>query len=91
MTTLAVFLNIDEARIVSTLREVGEKLEGIDGEVFLDFSSVRRIDCEALCAMEQLAGRAEEKDLKVVIRDVNVDVYKAIKLMKLADRFSFVN
>jgi len=40
--------------------------------------------------MESLAGRADEKAVKVVLRGVNVDIYKVLKLMKLAPRFSFV-
>ena len=52
-----------------------------DGEVTLDFSSVRRIDPGALRAMEELARMADEKDVKVVLRGVNVDVYKVLKLV----------
>lgn len=86
-----VFLNIAETRVVPTLREAGEKLDGTEGEVFLDFSSVRRIDSNALRAIEELARIADEKSVKVALRGVNIDVYKVLKLVKLARRFSFEN
>ena len=34
---------------------------------------------------------ADAKTVKVVLRGVNVDVYKVLKLVKLTPRFSFVN
>jgi hypothetical protein len=41
--------------------------------------------------MEELAQLASEKNVKVALRSVNVDVYKVLKLVKLTRRFSFVN
>ena len=87
----AVFLNIDDKSMVPALREAGEKLDGAKGETVLDFSSVRRIDSSGLRALDELARMADEKAVKVVLRGVNIDVYKVLKLMKLARRFSFVN
>ncbi len=87
----AVFLNIDDQRVVPALQEAGEKLDGTQGETVLDFSSVRRIDSSALRALEEFARLADGKTVKVVLRGVNVDVYKVLKLMKLTRRFSFVN
>jgi anti-anti-sigma regulatory factor len=91
MAMTAVFLSVDETRVVPALREAGEKLDGTEGEVTLDFSSVHRIDSSALQAMEALARIADEKNVKVALRGVNVDVYKVLKLVKLTRRFSFVN
>ena len=91
MAMTAVFLNIDDQRVVPALQEAGEKLDGAQGETVLDFSSVRRIDSSALRALEEFARLADEKAVKVVLRGVNVDVYKVLKLMKLTRRFSFVN
>ena len=88
---IAVFLNIDNERLVPALQEAGEKLDSAEGEAVLDFSSVRRIDASALRAMEELARIADEKAVKVALRGVNVDVYKVLKLVKLTRRFSFVN
>lgn len=91
MAMTAVFLNIDDQRLVPALQEAGEKLDSTQGETALDFSSVRRIDSSALRALEEFARLADEKAVKVVLRGVNVDVYKVLKLMKLTRRFSFVN
>lgn len=91
MAMTAVFLNIDDRRLVPALQEAGEKLDSTQGETALDFSSVRRIDSSALRALEEFARLAEEKAVKVVLRGVNVDVYKVLKLMKMTRRFSFVN
>ena len=52
---------------------------------------MRRIDPSALRAMEDFAGIADDKGVKVVLRGVNVDIYKVLKLVKLTSRFSFVN
>jgi anti-anti-sigma regulatory factor len=91
MAMIAVWLKIDEERVVQALQEAGEKLESVEGEVALDFSSVRRIDPSALRALEEFADIADDKDVKVVLRGVNVAVYKVFKLVKLTSRFSFVS
>jgi anti-anti-sigma regulatory factor len=91
MAMIAVWLKIDEECVVRALQEAGEKLDRAGGEVVLDFSSVRRIDSRALGAMEEFAGVADDKGVKVVLRGVNVGVYKVLKLVKLGSRFSFVS
>lgn len=87
MATIAMLLKIDDARVVPALQEAGEKLDSTEGEVVLDFSSVRRIDPSGLRAMEAFAHRAGDKGIKVVLRGVDVDVYKVLKLAKLAPQF----
>jgi anti-anti-sigma regulatory factor len=91
MATIAVWLKIDEERVVQALQEAGEKLDSVEGEVALDFSSVRRIDPSAIRALEEFASIADDKGVKVVLRGVNVGVYRVLKLVKLASRFSFVS
>jgi anti-anti-sigma regulatory factor len=91
MAMIAVFLNIDETRVVPALREAGEKLDGSEGEAVLDFSAVPRIDSSGVRAIEELVQLADEKAVKVVLRGVNVDVYKVLKLMKLTRRLAFLN
>lgn len=91
MAMLPVVLNIDEERVILDLQEAGGNLDCAQGEAILDFSSVRRIDSGALQAMEEFARIADEKVVKVVLRGVNVDVYRVLKLVKIAHRFSFVN
>ena len=91
MADISMLLNIDPDRLMPALQAAGEKLNGSEEEVVLDFSSVHRMDSSALHAMEQLAVRAEAKRVRVVLRGVNVDVYKVLKLVKLTRHFSFSN
>ncbi len=86
---IAAWLKIDEERVAQALQEAGEKLVSVEGEVALDFSSVRRIDASAVRALEEFAGLADDKGVNVVLRGVNVGVYKVLKLVKLGSRFSF--
>jgi anti-anti-sigma regulatory factor len=91
MDTIGVWLKIDGEHVADSVQEAREKLDSAQSEVVLDFFSVRRIDPVALRAMEQLAGSADEKAVKVVLCGVSVDIYKVLKLVKLAPRFSFLN
>ena len=90
MEIVAVWQKIDEERVVLALQEAGEQLDSAEGEIILDFSSVRRVDASAMRAIEKFANTADDKAVKVALRGVNVDVYKVLKLVKLASRFSFV-
>jgi anti-anti-sigma regulatory factor len=91
MSETAVLLNIDENRLVPALEEAAGNLDSSQGETILDFSSVRRIDSAAVQALENLARVADEKAVKIVLRGVNVDVYKVLKLVKITHRFCFAN
>ena len=91
MPVNTVWLKVDGERVVQTLKEALETVDTAEGEVVLDFSSVERVDPSALQAMETLAGKADGKSVKVVLGGVNVSVYKTLKLMKLAPRFSFLS
>jgi len=91
MAMIAVWLKVDEERVIQALKEAGETMDSAGGEVLLDFSSVRRIVPNVLRVMEEFVGIADNKGVKVVLRGVNVDVYRVFKLVKLASRFSFVN
>ncbi len=90
MAIVAVWQEVDEENVVLALQQAGKKLDGAEGEVVLDFSSVRRVDPSAIRAMEEFADAADDKAVKVALCGVNVDVYKVLKLVKLASRFSFV-
>ena len=48
MTTFSVWPKADGETIVQALQEAREKLDSAEGDVLLDFSSVRRIDPSAL-------------------------------------------
>jgi anti-anti-sigma regulatory factor len=91
MAMTTVWLKIDEERTVQALLEAVGRLGSIEGEVTLDFTSVRRVDPSALRVMEEFVGIADDKGVKVVLCGVSVGVYKVLKLVKLASRFSFAN
>jgi anti-anti-sigma regulatory factor len=86
----SVWLKIEGDSVARALQEALEKLDGAGGEVVLDFSAVHRIDPCALRAMESLAGTAKDKSAQIVLHGVSVDIYKVLKLAKLASRFSFL-
>lgn len=88
--TMTTFPETAEDAVVHVLREGREKLDTAGGDVFLNFSSVHRIDPCALREMNELAGTADDKAVKIVLCGVNVNVYKVLKLARLAARFSFV-
>lgn len=90
METIAVWLEMDEKNVSRTLQEAREKLAGVQDEIILDFSSVLRIDPGGLQAIEEFTAVAAGKGVKIVLRGVNVGVYKVLKLVRLASRFSFV-
>jgi anti-anti-sigma regulatory factor len=92
MTTNALCIKLDPERVAAALRqEAVEAVSSVEGEVVLDFSSVLRIDPNVVGAMEELAGLADGKSIKVVLRAVNMDIYKVLKLVKLTRRFSFLS
>lgn len=92
MPTEAVLLKIeDNDGVAGAMDRAAGGLDSAGGELVLDFSSVRRIDTGGLRAMENLVRTAEEKAIRVSLRGVNVGIYKVLKLMKLAQRLSFVN
>jgi anti-anti-sigma regulatory factor len=91
MATIAVMFKIDGEGLASALRLASEKLEAANGQLVLDFSSVRRVDPAGLSAMEELAGVADGRGVKLALCGVNIDVYKVLKLAKLASRFSFLS
>jgi anti-anti-sigma regulatory factor len=91
MATIAVFLKVDEQCVAQSLHDAAEKLDSAAGEAVVDFSLVRRIDSDGLRALKELARVAELKAVKIVLRDVNVDVFKTLKLARLTQPFLFEN
>jgi anti-anti-sigma regulatory factor len=89
MGTIASCFKIDGERTVDALRETGKRIDGANSAVRLDFSSVQRIDPSALRALEELAGIADNKAVTLELVGVSVNVYKVLKLAKLAPRFLF--
>lgn len=82
---------IEQQNVVEDLEQAGKKLDPEQDPQILDFAAVRRIDSGGLRAIQDFAQRADEKKVKVVLRGVDVNVYKTLKLAHLTCRFSFVN
>jgi anti-anti-sigma regulatory factor len=82
-------INLDGSCVTRVLEKAVQALGGAEGEIAVDFSTVHRIDASGLDAMEKLAGSADEKGVKVVLNNVPIPVYRVLKLVKLAPRFSF--
>ena len=91
MTMNPASLKLEQEGLASALQRAGENLDGTEGDVILDFSFVRRINPPALIALTEFANMAHEKHVVVTLQGVNVDVYRVLKLSKLAHRFSLVN
>ena len=89
MASDGVRLSVEGTRAAQTLHEARKTLEGAQGEVVIDFSSVERIDAGALRALDELADTASGNGVQLVLNNVSVDVYKVLKLMGLSSRFSF--
>ncbi len=90
MATNAVLFEISADQVAQSLLAAVEKLNAAGGELLLDFSAVRRLDAAALQALDNLADRADAKRVKVLLRSVSVEVYRVLKLVKLAPHFGFV-
>ena len=91
MSMTVVLLKTDEERIVEVLQETVDKLDGVEDEVDLDFTSVRRIGSSAIRGMEDFVSTAEHRGVRIVLCGVSVGIYKVLKLVNLSARFSFVN
>jgi len=90
MKAATEIVSVDERRLQEYVREAGLRLTA-GGEVVLDFSCVRRIGPRALQELEALAEAAQEKASTIVLRGVNLDLYKVLRLLDLTRRFSFRN
>ncbi len=88
MAMIAECIELEKERAVAALDEALQKLDAVDHEMVLDLSSLQRMDASGLRALEALADAAEKKSIKLGLRGVSVEVYKVLKLMKLAPRFS---
>ena len=90
MAMVSTFQKVDAEHVADYLRSVGEKLGVSMSEAILDLSSVQRMDATSLRALGELADLAEVKGVTIVLRGVNVESYKVLKLVKLAPRFVFL-
>lgn len=90
MATIALMIKLEEQHLADVLQEAGAKLDTAGGEVVLDFSCVRRVRPADVKALAEFSRLAETKAVKLVLRGVNVDIYKVLKLVRLASKLSFV-
>jgi anti-anti-sigma regulatory factor len=91
METNTAFLSIEENNLISAFEKARQAMDGEAQQLGVDLSCVHRIDSAGLNAIQDLAHRADEKKVKVVLRGVNVNVYKMLKLARLTRHFSFAN
>lgn len=91
MVMNAVLLIIEAEGLAASLKEGGRKMTGTEGDVVLDFSSVKRVDPAALTALTEFVDTAAAKSVKVELCGVDIDVYRVLKLARLTRRFSRVS
>ena len=90
MPNIAVMVKVDEA-MGPLLHAAEDKLSGEVSEVLVDMSAVRRVNASAVGALQAFLELAEVRGIRVGLRGVHVEVYKVLKLVKLASRLTFVN
>jgi anti-anti-sigma regulatory factor len=91
MATNIASIEIDNQRVSGSLRDALANMEQAGREMVLDFSSVERLDTGALSALQELAGAADGKGVTVALSGVGIELYRVLKLTKLAPRFSYVD
>ena len=89
MATTAASLSVSAGHFLPLLAEARQQLDSGAKEILLDFSSIRRIDAPGLRALEDFIRVADEKGAKLTLRAVDVEVYKVLKLQKLAGRVAY--
>jgi len=89
--TSPAYIQLDGKDTLRALSKARENLPQSEGELVLDFSSVKRMDPAVLQGLEELACAAEEQARLVTLRGLKVEVYKVLKLAKLSSRFSVTN
>jgi anti-anti-sigma regulatory factor len=91
MSVTSENLVINNEGAAETLKQICGKLPANGGEVLLDFFFVQALPPAAIQALEELAGTAELMKVKVILRGVNVELYKVLKLSQLCDKFGFID
>lgn len=87
----AAKIAVEEKSLISQLEKAKQDSRNAREGLVLDFSAVYRIDAADLHALEDFARFVREKELNVILRGVHVDLYKTLKLLGLADHFSFAS
>jgi ABC-type transporter Mla MlaB component len=90
MATISEWVKIESETLSTSLKQAHQKVSLAQGDVVLDLSSLLRLDTETLLGLEELLSFADEKQVKLAMRGVTIDVYKVLKLSRLSSRFAFV-
>lgn len=85
----SAFRNDDSNQISTLVREAGNNLASGSGDVILDLTSVHRLDSTSLGRLLEFAKSAEEHHRRTLLRSVDPQVYKALKLLKATHSFVF--
>ena len=90
MGTVAMLVNLEDGTLAAALEEVSGRLENGGRHLVLDFSSVERLSTAEVHAIDEFTRTADEKGVKVIIRGLDVELYRALKLAKLPVRLSLI-
>ena len=90
MTENAVYVEILPEQGAEFLRQdaLGAVKAGCR-EVVLDFSRRERIGPAMVDALEELAAAGESNGVTITLHNMNIEVYRVLKVVRLAQRFSF--
>lgn len=91
MTTACESIVVNGEHVAETLKEVRDSLPANGGEVLLDFFFVQTLDPAGIERLEELSATSQLLKVKVILRGVNVELYKVLKLSDLTDKFLFIN
>ena len=91
MTPPVVCIKVEPANASQPWQnEAVEQVNRSEEQVVLDFSAVERIDVSMAAALGRLADHAGQRSATVALRGINVGVYKVLRLLRLASKFSYV-
>lgn len=82
---------IDGEHVAQQVIDIRAKLAAEGPEVLLDFFLAQSLDPAGIQALEELAGAADIENAKIVLRGVNIEMYKVLKLAGLSDKFTFID
>lgn len=82
-------ISLEEGLVPPAMDSARIKFDESEFGAVLDFSLIERLDSSSLTAVRELSQRARDGHSKVILRGMNVEVYKALKLAKLTSGLSF--
>ena len=91
MTTTTMVFRLNGEITSQALIWVRGQLDACEGDLLLDFSRLLRMTSDSLPVLEEIADLLDGDAKRVVLRGVNVSIYKVLKLVNLSQRFRFVN